>query len=163
MDNRIFTLINIAVMVVVMWGVALSFIPFFIWLERKGSAIIQDRVGPQRTGILGFRLMGFIQNFADTLKLLMKENITPANVNRLYFLLAPIWSMTLALLPLLVVPLAAPLDWAGKVVRFQAANFNVGILFVLSITSLGVFGIILAGWSSNNKFSLLGGSAPRPK
>ena len=79
MDNRIFTLINIAVMTVVVWIIPLSFIPFFIWLERKGSAIIQDRVGPDRTDILGFRLLGFIQNFADTLKLILKENLTPAS------------------------------------------------------------------------------------
>lgn len=157
MDNQTFTLINITVMVVVMWMTPLSFIPFFIWLERKGSAIIQDRIGPNRTGILGFRLMGFVQNFADTLKLVMKENITPTNANALYYLLAPVWSMTVALLPLLVVPLAAPLVLGGHEVRFQAADFGVGILYVLSITSMGVFGVILAGWSSNNKFSLLGG------
>ncbi len=157
MDNQVFTLINIAVMVVVMWITPLQFIPFFIWLERKGSAIIQDRIGPNRAEILGFRLFGMIHNFADVIKLLMKENITPSHANRFYYLLAPFWSMTVSLLPLLIVPLAAPLSIAGHTVRFQAANFGVGILYILSITSMGVFGVILAGWASNNKFSLLGG------
>jgi NADH-quinone oxidoreductase subunit H len=157
LDNHLFTLINIAAMTVVMWLTPLQFIPFFIWLERKGSAIIQDRIGPNRAEILGFRLFGIIHNFADVIKLLMKENITPSQANKFYYLLAPFWSMTVSLLPLLVVPLAAPITLAGHILRFQAANYGVGILYVLSITSMGVFGVILAGWASNNKFSLLGG------
>jgi len=152
-----FTLINIAFMVVVMWLTPLQFIPFFIWLERKGSAIIQDRIGPNRAEILGFRLFGMIHNFADVVKLLMKENITPSHANKFYYLLAPLWSMTISLLPLLVIPLAAPIELAGHMIRFQAVDLGVGILYVLSITSMGVFGVILAGWASNNKFSLLGG------
>jgi NADH-quinone oxidoreductase subunit H len=154
---ELFTLINTGAMTVVVWIIPLSFIPFFIWLERKGSAIIQDRVGPDRTNILGVRLLGYIQNFADTLKLLMKENLTPGRANGFYFLLAPFWSMTIALLPLLVIPLAAPMDLFGHTIRFQAANFDFGALYLFAITSMGVFGIILAGWSSNNKFALLGG------
>jgi NADH-quinone oxidoreductase subunit H len=157
MDSHFFTLMNIAVMVVVMWFTPLQFVPFFIWLERKGSAIIQDRIGPNRAEILGFRLFGMIHNFADVIKLMMKENITPSHANRFYYLLAPFWSMTVSLLPLLIVPLAAPIGLFGHSIRFQAADFNVGILYVLSITSMGVFGVILAGWASNSKFSLLGG------
>ena len=156
-SNQIFALINITVMTLIVWLIPLQFVPVFIWLERKGSAIIQDRIGPNRTGILGFRLFGMVQNFADVVKLVMKENIVPANVNRFYFMLAPFWAMTVSLLPLLVVPLAAPLDLFGHTIRFQASDLGVGVLFILSITSMGVFGIILAGWSSNNKFSLLGG------
>ena len=144
-------------MTVVAWLIPLQFIPVFIWLERKGSAIIQDRIGPNRAEILGFRLFGMIHNFADVVKLMMKENIVPANVNRFYFMLAPFWSMTVSLLPLLVIPLAAPLTLGGHMIRFQAADLGVGILFILSVTSMGVFGVMLAGWSSNNKFSLLGG------
>jgi NADH-quinone oxidoreductase subunit H len=157
LDNQTFTLINITVMTVVAWLIPLQFIPVFIWLERKGSAIIQDRIGPNRAEILGFRLFGMIHNFADVVKLMMKENIVPANVNRFYFMLAPFWSMTVSLLPLLVIPLAAPLTLGGHMIRFQAADLAVGILFILSVTSMGVFGVMLAGWSSNNKFSLLGG------
>jgi NADH-quinone oxidoreductase subunit H len=157
LDNQTFTLINITVMTVVAWLIPLQFIPVFIWLERKGSAIIQDRIGPNRAEILGFRLFGMIHNFADVVKLMMKENIVPTHVNRFYFMLAPFWSMTVSLLPLLVIPLAAPLTLEGHTIRFQAADLGVGILFILSVTSMGVFGVMLAGWSSNNKFSLLGG------
>ena len=157
MSPELFALINRGAMTVVVWIIPLSFIPFFIWLERKGSAIIQDRSGPDRTNILGFRLLGFIQNFADTLKLLLKENLTPSKSYGFYFLLAPFWSMTIALLPLLVIPFAAPMDLFGHTILFQAANFDVGVLYIFAITSMGVFGVILAGWSSNNKFALLGG------
>lgn len=144
-------------MVVVMWITPLQFIPFFIWLERKGSAIIQDRIGPNRAEILGFRLFGMIHNFADVVKLFMKESITPSHANGFYYWLAPFWSMTVSLLPLLVIPLAAPIAILNHTVRFQAANLDVGILYVLSITSMGVFAVMLGGWASNNKFSLLGG------
>ena len=123
---ELFTFINRGVMTVVVWIIPLSFIPFFIWLERKGSAIIQDRVGPNRTEILGIRLLGFIQNFADTLKLLMKENLDPRQVHGFYFLLAPFWSMTVALLPLLVIPLAAPMDFLGQTVPFPGRQFRRG-------------------------------------
>jgi NADH-quinone oxidoreductase subunit H len=157
LSETTFTLLNIAVMVVVMWAIPLNLIPFFIWLERKGSAIIQDRIGPNRAEILGFRLFGLIHNFADVLKLLFKENITPAGAHRFYYLLAPFWSMTLSLLPLLLIPLAAPFTLGERRVVFQAADLNMGLLFILAITSLGVFGVILAGWASNNKYSLMGG------
>src|SRR5579859_6461354 len=124
MDSQLFTLLNIAVMAFIVWNIPLQFIPFFIWLERKGSAIIQDRIGPNRAEILGFRLFGIIHNVADVIKLLMKENITPSQANRFYFLLAPFWAMTVALLPLLVIPLAAPISILGHTIRFQAANFG---------------------------------------
>jgi NADH-quinone oxidoreductase subunit H len=157
MDNQVFTLINIAVMTVVMWITPLQFVPFMIWLERKGSAIIQDRIGPNRAEILGFRLFGMVHNFSDVVKLLNKENITPTHANRFFYAMAPFWSMTVSLLPLLIIPLAAPINVFGHTVRFQAANFDVGVLYILSITSMGVFAVILAGWASNNKFSLMGG------
>ncbi len=157
MDDQIFTLINITVMTIVMWIMPLQFVPVMIWLERKGSAIIQDRIGPNRAEILGFRLFGMIHNISDVIKLLNKENITPSSANRFFFVLAPFWSMTVSLLPLLIIPLAAPIELAGHAIRFQAVNFNVGVLYIFSITSMGVFAVILAGWASNNKFSLMGG------
>jgi NADH-quinone oxidoreductase subunit H len=157
LDDQLFTLINITVMTVVMWIMPLQFVPIMIWLERKGSAIIQDRIGPNRAEVFGFRLFGMVHNISDVIKLLNKENITPTNANRFFFVLAPFWSMTVSLFPLLIIPLAAPMELADHAVRFQAADFNVGILYVLSITSMGVFAVILAGWASNNKFSLMGG------
>jgi len=157
LDAHIFGLINTAAMAVVVWLIPLQFIPFFIWLERKGSAIIQDRIGPNRAEILGFRLFGMIHNLADVVKLMTKEGIVPANANRFYYLLAPLWSMTLCLVPLSVIPLAHSAPILGHEVYFQVARLDVGILFVLAVTSLGVFGIMMGGWASNNKFSLMGG------
>ncbi len=151
-----FTLINIAVMAVVAWSVPLTMVPIFIWLERKGSAVIQDRVGPNRAEILGFRLFGFLHNITDVVKLLMKEDILPARTQRLYFLLGPFLSMMVALLPLAVVPFATPLPWGGHVARFQVADWDLGLLFILAVSSVGVFAIILGGWSSNSKYALMG-------
>ncbi len=157
MDAQVFSLLNTAGMAVLVWMIPLQFIPFFIWLERKGSAIIQDRVGPNRAEIFGFRLFGMIHNLADVVKLMTKEGIVPSHANRFYYLLAPFWSMTLCLVPLSVIPLAHSISILDHEVYFQVARLDVGILFVLAVTSLGVFGIMMGGWASNNKFSLLGG------
>jgi len=157
MDSQIFTLINIAAMAFIVWNIPLQFIPFFIWLERKGSAIIQDRIGPNRAEIFGFRLFGMLHNLADVVKLMTKESIVPSHANRFYYLLAPFWSMTLCLVPLSVIPLAHPISIGTHQIYFQVARLDMGILFVLAVTSLGVFGVMMAGWASNNKFSLLGG------
>ena len=142
---------------VFIWGLALTFIPLLIWFERKGAAFIQDRAGPNRAAILGIRLAGFIHNIADVVKLLMKEMMIPPHVNRLYFMLAPFIGFTFILAAFAVIPWADTLYVAGRTITMQVADLNAGILFILAITSLNVYGIVLAGWSSNNKFALLGG------
>jgi NADH-quinone oxidoreductase subunit H len=157
MNSALFQFLNITIIAFVVWLIPLQFIPFLIWLERKGSAFIQDRVGPDRTDVLGFRLFGYIQNFADVVKLLMKEDVIPLQANRFYFLLAPFWSMMFSLIPLMSIPLAGSIHWINTTIHFQVVNLNVGLLFFFSITSMGILGIVLAGWASNNKFSLIGG------
>lgn len=135
-----------------------NIIPFLIWLERKGAAYIQDRRGPNRAAIFGIiRLGGMIHSLADVLKLVMKEDILPARVNRFFYYLAPFTAMTVACVTFAVIPFGAPVPWNGRQITLQAADLNAGILYILAIASLGVFGIMLAGWSSNNKYSLLGG------
>ncbi len=156
-EQSVFLLINILIMAVVAWMIPLQLIPLMIWLERKGAAIIQDRIGPNRANILGVRLFGMLHNIADVIKLMMKEDITPERVHRFYYLLAPFWSMTVALIPLMLVPIAAPVPIGDYIFRFQVADYEAGILLLLAVTGLGVYGIIFAGWSSNNKFSLMGG------
>jgi len=141
---------------VFIWAVALSLLPLLIWLERKGSAFIQDRVGPNRASILGFRLGGFLHNIADVVKLMVKELMVPADVNRFYVLLAPFIGFTLILASFPVIPFADDLRIGGLRIPMQVADLNVGILYVLALTSLNIYGIVLAGWSSNNKFALLG-------
>jgi NADH-quinone oxidoreductase subunit H len=142
---------------VMIWGLALTFIPVLIWFERKGSAFIQDRVGPNRAAILGLRLGGFMHNFADVVKLIMKEMMIPSHVNKFYFALAPFFGITVVLFAFAVIPWADHLRVAGRDIPMQVADLNGGVLYILAITSLNVYGIVLAGWASNNKFSLLGG------
>jgi NADH-quinone oxidoreductase subunit H len=132
---------------VLILGAAMS-----VLAERRVSAFIQNRVGPNRVGP-----GGFIQPFADVLKLVMKEDITPKNANRFIHDLAPILSITVALSTFAVVPFGDTIEIFGRTIKLMLADVNIGILFVLAFTSVGVYGISLAGWSSNNKYSLLGG------
>lgn len=142
---------------VFIWGLALTLIPVLIWFERKGAAFIQDRVGPNRAAVLGVRLGGFMHNIADVLKLLMKELMVPSHVNKSYFIIAPFLGITVVLFAFAVIPWADHLSFGKWDIPMQVTSLNGGILYILSITSLNVYGIVLAGWSSNNKYSLLGG------
>ncbi len=142
---------------VFIWGLSLTMIPVLIWFERKGSAFIQDRVGPNRAAVLGVRLGGFIHNIADVVKLVMKEMLVPSHVNRWYFVIAPFLGITVVLFAFSVIPWADNLRFSDWNIPMQVSTLNGGVLFILAITSLNVYGIVLAGWSSNNKYSLLGG------
>jgi NADH-quinone oxidoreductase subunit H len=132
-------------------------LPLLIWLERKGSAYIQDRPGPNRAQIGGVRLGGLVHSIADVLKLLFKEDIIPDHVNRIFYLAAPVIALFVASVTFVVIPFAASIPINTGFFTFQTADINAGILYTLAMTSLGVYGIMLAGWSSNNKFALLGG------
>ncbi|HKK71964.1 MAG TPA: complex I subunit 1 family protein [Candidatus Krumholzibacteria bacterium] len=140
-----------------MLGVIIGLLPAMIWAERKGAAYIQDRVGPNRANILGLRLGGLIHPLADVLKLVFKEDVIPAGVNRFFYHLAPFLVMVVALLTFAVIPFGDKLYLGDQVINLQVADLNVGVLYILAITSLGVYGIVLAGWASNNKYSFLGG------
>ncbi len=132
-------------------------IPLLIWVERKGSAFIQDRHGPNRASLFGLRLGGLLHSLADVVKLMTKEDITPAHVNKPFFFLAPFLALSIACVTYAVIPFAHPLMIDGKPFFVQAANINVGILYILAMASMGVFGVMLAGWAANNKYALLGG------
>ena len=143
----IFTLIKLLVIFTIyMVGVAMLTLA-----ERKISAWIQDRHGPNRVG------KGWLQPAADGLKNFMKEETMPAGVNKPLFILAPILSFIPALTAWCVIPFGAPIATRWGRVDLVVADLPVGFLFILAITSLGVYGIVLAGWSSNNKYALLGG------
>jgi NADH-quinone oxidoreductase subunit H len=139
------------------WMIPLSMIPLMIWFERKVSAYIADRTGPNRAHIAGVRMAGFVHNFADVLKLVMKEDIVPANVHKFYFLLAPFLSMMIALTTMAVVPFADVLRIDEHEIPMQALRLNIGVLWVFAIASFGVLGIIFAGYGANSKYSILGG------
>jgi NADH-quinone oxidoreductase subunit H len=145
-----------AIKLVVAAVALLTAVPVMVWVERRGAAFIQDRLGPNRVGPLGL-----LQPIIDAVKLFFKEDITPASVNRGLYFLAPMISMFVALATFIVIPFGGGHDVELFGVPFGgfmvANNLDVGILFLLAVGSLGVYGIVLAGWSSNNKYSLLGG------
>ncbi len=128
------------------------------WVERKGSALIQDRIGANRANIFGFAGAGLVNTLmADPLKFLTKEDVIPAGVDRLLHTLAPCVGLMPALVAFATIPFGDVLEIGGRVISLQAAPLNVGVLFVLGMMSLGVYGVVLGGWSSNNRFSLMGG------
>lgn len=134
-----------------------NIIPVLIWLERKVCAYAQDRPGPNRAEILGLRLGGMLHSLADVLKLISKRDIIPTHVNKAVFLLAPFITLFIACVTFVVIPFADTITVNGKPLLLQAAPAPIGLLYILSIASVGVYGIMLAGWSSNNKYALLGG------
>src|SRR4029453_10499139 len=127
------------------------------WVERKQSAIMQDRIGANRASIFGFRALGLFHPLPDTLKMLTKEDFRPARADRLLFELAPAVSVFFALVAFASIPFGDTLQVAGRVVPLQAVTLNVGVLDVLAMLSLGVYGVMMAGWSSANNYALLGG------
>lgn len=120
------------------------------WGERKIAAWIQDRLGPNRAGPLGL-----LQPLADGGKLFFKEEIIPTNSNRFLFVLGPSIAMLVACMTSAVIPWGDTLTIAGRTISLQVADVNIGILFIFGVVSMGVYGIMLGGWSSNNKYSLL--------
>ncbi len=137
--------------------VGLQIAPLMVWLERRQGALIQRRVGPNRVGLFGFRLLGFGQPLADTIKLLFKEDIIPDRVERFFFVAAPVITAITGLVAIACVPFGAYVEVLGHTISMQAISLNAGFLVIFAISSLGVYGVALGGWSSNNKYSLLGG------
>lgn len=154
--------INIAVtlvkIVVLMFMVLLPMIAYTVWAERRVAAKIQDRVGPNRSGIpfTKFGLFGLGQPIADGLKFIFKEDFTPAHVRAGFFWLAPALTMVPALMTCAVIPFGSELNFGGYKVPLVIADLNVGALFIFAISSLSVYGIVLAGWASNSKYPFLG-------
>ncbi len=132
-----------AIKILIILNAVLILVALLVWAERRISAFIQDRLGPNRVGPAGL-----LQSFADLLKFIFKEDVTPGHVNKPYFVLAPALAVMPAMIALAVVPFASTLI---------IADVDIGILFVFAISSLGVYGITIGGWASNNKYSLLGG------
>jgi NADH-quinone oxidoreductase subunit H len=127
------------------------------WVERKQSAIMQDRIGANRASIFGIRAMGLLHPLADALKMLTKEDFMPTHADRLLFVLAPFVSVFFALAAFASIPFGDTLIIAGRTIELQAVTLNVGILYVLAMLSLGVYGLMMAGWASANNYALLGG------
>ena len=137
--------------IAVMFGVVMLTVAYTTLAERRVSAFIQDRMGPNRVGPFGL-----LQPIADGLKNLVKEETLPASSSKLYFMLGPMLAMVPALVTFAVVPFAAPLPTPWGVVDMIIADVPIGILYILALSSLGVYGIVISGWASNNKYAFLG-------
>ncbi len=146
--NTAFIVASLLKIVGILFVVILPMVSYTVYAERRVSAFIQDRPGPNRVGP-----EGLFQPIADSLKLLLKEDFTPQGVNHLYYWLAPCLAVMPALITIAVVPFGSTLFGVPMVI----ADINVGILFVFAISSLGVYGIVLAGWASQSKYPFLGG------
>ncbi len=125
---------------------------YLTWYERRALARIQVRVGPNRAGY-----QGLLQPIADAVKLIFKEELTPSRVYKVAFLLAPVLTVVPSLILAAVIPLGTSFNLFGRTITLYVANLNVGVLYLTSIASIAVYGILLAGWSSNNKYAMLGG------
>jgi NADH-quinone oxidoreductase subunit H len=146
----LFILITIA-KVIVVFTVFMTIVAYLSYVERRLVARFQTRIGPNRVGPAGL-----LQVVADAIKLITKEEVFPAEANRLLFFVAPLLSLVPALLIMSVIPFGDSITLFGQTIDLIISDLNVGILFVFAITSLGVYGIVMAGWSSNSKYSLLG-------
>ena len=137
-------------------AVLLTTVPIMVWVERRGSALIQDRLGPNRVGPFGL-----LQPVVDVVKLIAKENILPSRTQKGLFLLAPLFAVSIALSTFVAIPIGADggLELFGQAVDglIVAPDLNIGILYIFAIASLGVYPLVLAGWSSANKYALYGG------
>jgi NADH-quinone oxidoreductase subunit H len=138
------------------FNVVMGFMFVLTWMERKQSALMQDRIGANRADILGFRLLGLFHPIADTIKLLTKEDFIPPGGNRLLHTLAPLMAMFFALISFAVIPFGGTYRFGDYSVSLQILPLNVGLLFVFATMSMGIYGFVLAGWASNNNYGLLG-------
>ncbi len=144
-------LIEKSVLVILLFLISLGVAAYQTYFERKLAAWIQDRVGPDRAGPFGI-----LQPIADGVKMFLKEDFIPAKADKWLFIIGPGISMFTALITSSVIPWGTNLNLFGRNISLQVADFNIGILFVFGVVSIGVYGIMIGGWASNNKYSLYG-------
>src|SRR5580765_755117 len=143
-------LLLIARVVVVFFALLISVL-LYVWMERKVIADFQTRKGPMRAGP-----RGILVTLADGIKLFFKEGITPTNADRPVYVIAPVLAIVPAFLAFSVIPFGIPVTLFGRTVPFQVANLDIGILWILAMTSIGVYSVVFAGWSSGSNYPLLG-------
>src|SRR5687768_209258 len=139
------------VFVAAVFGVSLLIAMYSTYAERKVAAFLQDRIGPNRAGPLGI-----LQPLADGVKMFMKEEIIPSHADKFLFIMGPSLAMLTACMTGVVIPWGNTLVINGQEYMMQVTDVNIGILYVFGVVSIGVYGIMIGGWASNNKFSLLG-------
>src|SRR6201998_194006 len=156
------SLILAVIKTVLVVAVLMHTLAYLQWVERKVIAHVQLRVGPRRVGP-----HALLQPLADVIKLITKEDMMPSHVNKVFWFMAPFIAVLFALIPIAVIPFGTelrlpainfgPTHTPAITTAMQLTDLNIGVLFILGISGLGVYGVALAGWSSNNKYSLLGG------
>jgi NADH-quinone oxidoreductase subunit H len=139
------------VVTLLVFGTAANVAPIMIWVERRGAAFMQNRLGPNRVGPFGL-----FQSLADAVKFLFKEDVIPERAHPYLFMIAPALVVALAFLTLAAIPFGGEFFIQGKQYVFQIADIPIGLLYVLAVSSFAIYGILLGGWASNNKFALLG-------
>ena len=154
-------MIEILVIKIVLAGLVffavLNLAGFHTWVERKQSALIQDRIGANRASIFGFRALGLFHGIADPIKMLTKEDIVPAGADKALHALAPFFSVFFALVTFAAIPFGDQLIIGERIIGLQIANINAALLFVFAMLSLGVYGVILAGFASRSNYAIMGG------
>ncbi len=143
--------------VLFLFSVVMGLASILTWMERKQSAVMQDRIGANRADILGFRLLGLVHILADGIKMFTKEDFVPARANRFLHTVAPMVSLFFALISFAAIPFGGVYNIGGYTISFQVFDVNVGLLYVFAMMSMGIYGFVLAGWASANNFALLGG------
>ncbi len=151
MGHDIFEISINAIKLIVVFLLIVQAVPVLVWLERRGSAFIQNRLGPNRIGPFGL-----LQLAADAVKFFFKEEFVPANAVKLLYYAAPVIALIPATLAFAAIPLGQPVQWNEYLFRLQGYEINVGIVFVLAVSSLAPYSILIAGWGSGNKYALMG-------
>lgn len=150
-------ILMIGLKVAFMLGLILNLAGLLTWVERKQSALMQDRIGPNRANIGSYTVWGLFHPIADAIKLIMKENFIPARGNRIIHSLAPFIALFPALVTYAVIPFGDTVQVGNRQIPLIVADLNVGVLYIFAFSSLAVYGVMLAGWASHNSYSLLGG------
>jgi len=151
-DQPLWFLVAMLVKILAVFVVVLLIVAYTTWVERKVIGHMQTRLGPMETG-----WHGLLQPIADGLKLFFKEDIIPSEASKVSFILAPMMILVPAFITVAVIPFGPDISVGGYVIPLQITDLNVGMLYILAMAGLGVYGIVLAGWASNSKYSLLGG------
>ncbi len=151
MGNDVFEITVNSIKLVVIFLIIVQSVPILVWLERRGSAFIQNRLGPNRVGPLGL-----LQLAADAVKFFFKEEFVPAGAVKLLYYAAPVLALIPATMAFAAIPLGHPVHWDDYIFRVQGYEINVGIVFILAVSSLAPYAILLAGWGSGNKYALMG-------
>ena len=149
-------IVFIKIICALVWFLALT-LYLADWVERKQSAVIHDRIGANRASIFGIRILGLFQPIADAIKMIFKEDFVPPFSRKFVHTIAPFISYFFVAITIAAVPFGDSIKIGKRTITLQVLDFNVGLLFILAMLSLGMYGIILSGWASNNRYSLLGG------